>query len=189
MLSDEEHPLKIQQRKRKFFFFQSFNLFSRIKPALHVRIMINKQNTETYAVNFPNGLGFGGYSSQWSANIDKVQLNLYGFNHLYSVNSNEHCHNQYMHEISRVMKKKPILAYAKTKAQISFAYCEADQRLYFATWIVQFLLYLYSIFQASSLLLCLYSSVCVRPVWKPRRPVFLRSGSNRAKLDNRSGIV
>ena len=37
----------------------------------------------------------------------------------------------------------------------------------FATRIVQFLLYLTPKFQASSLLLCLYRSVCVGPVRKP----------------------
>ena len=37
----------------------------------------------------------------------------------------------------------------------------------FATRIVQFLFYLTPKFQASSLLLCLYRSVCVRPVRKP----------------------
>ena len=37
----------------------------------------------------------------------------------------------------------------------------------FATQIVQFLLYLTPGIQASSLLLCLYSSVCVGPVGKP----------------------
>ena len=37
----------------------------------------------------------------------------------------------------------------------------------FATRIVHFLFFLNPKFQASSLLLCLYSSVCVRPVRKP----------------------
>ena len=37
----------------------------------------------------------------------------------------------------------------------------------FATWIVQFLHYLYPKFQASSIFLCLYRPVCVRPVLKP----------------------
>ena len=52
---------------------------------------------------------------------------------------------------------------------------EADQRVtaklisafVFATPIVQFLLYLTPKFQASSLLLCLYSPVCVGPGRKP----------------------
>ena len=44
---------------------------------------------------------------------------------------------------------------------------EADQRLCFATRIVQFLFYLTPKFQASSLLLLLYRSVCVGPGRKP----------------------
>ena len=47
----------------------------------------------------------------------------------------------------------------------------------FATRIVYFLFFLYPKFQASSLLLRLYSPVCVRPGRKPRRPVFSRRGS------------
>ena len=48
----------------------------------------------------------------------------------------------------------------------------------FATRIVHFLFLLNPKFQASMLLLGLYMSVCVRPGWKPRRPVFSRRGSN-----------
>ena len=44
---------------------------------------------------------------------------------------------------------------------------EADQRLCFATRIVQFLVYLNPKFQASSSSLCLNRPVCVRPVRKP----------------------
>ena len=44
---------------------------------------------------------------------------------------------------------------------------EADQRLFFATRIVQILFYLNPKFQASSSFLCLYRSVCVGPVRKP----------------------
>ena len=44
---------------------------------------------------------------------------------------------------------------------------EADQRLVFATRIVQFLFYLNLKFQASSSFLCLYKPVCVGPVRKP----------------------
>ena len=47
----------------------------------------------------------------------------------------------------------------------------------FATRIVYFLFFLYPQFQASSLLLSLYSPVCVRPGQKSRRPVFSRRGS------------
>ena len=59
-------------------------------------------------------------------------------------------------------------AYAKTKAQISFAVtAKLISAFVFATRKVQFLLYLTPKFQASSLLLCLYRSVCVGPVRKP----------------------
>ena len=47
----------------------------------------------------------------------------------------------------------------------------------FATRIVHFLFLLNPKFQGSMLLLGLYMSVCVRPGWKPRRPVFSRCGS------------
>ena len=46
-----------------------------------------------------------------------------------------------------------------------------------ATEIVLFLFLLKPKFQASRLLLYLYRSVCVRSGWKPRRPVFSRTGS------------
>ena len=43
---------------------------------------------------------------------------------------------------------------------------EADQAFVFATHIVQFLNFLKPKFPVSSHLLCLYSWVCVEPVWK-----------------------
>ena len=55
---------------------------------------------------------------------------------------------------------------------------EADQRLCFATWIVQSLFYLNPKFHSSSHLVWLYSPVCVGPGRKPRRPVFSERGSN-----------
>ena len=59
-------------------------------------------------------------------------------------------------------------AYAKTKAQISFAVtAKLISAFVFATRIVQFLPYLTPKFQASSSFLCLYRSVCVGPVRKP----------------------
>ena len=61
--------------------------------------------------------------------------------------------------------RKPIFAYAKTKAQISFAVV-----FVFVTRIVQSI---YSKFQAYSHLLWLHSLVCVGPSRKPPRPVFL----------------
>ena len=47
----------------------------------------------------------------------------------------------------------------------------------FATRLVQSLYFLIPKFQASSHLLWLYSLVCDRPGWKPRRPVFSQRGS------------
>ena len=60
------------------------------------------------------------------------------------------------------VKKK---IYAKTKEQNFTA--KLISAFVFATRIVQFLFYLYPKFPASSHLLCLYRSVCVRLVWKP----------------------
>ena len=54
---------------------------------------------------------------------------------------------------------------------------EADQRLCFATRIVQSLYFLNPKFPASSHLLWLYSLVGVGPGRKPRRPVFSQRGS------------
>ena len=63
---------------------------------------------------------------------------------------------------------KPTIAYAKTKAQISFAVtAKLISAFVFATQIVQFLFYLNPKFQASSSFLCLYRLVCVGPVRKP----------------------
>ena len=59
-------------------------------------------------------------------------------------------------------------AYAKTKAQISFAVtAKLISAFVFATRIVQFLFSLNRKFQASSSFLWLYSPVCVGPVQKP----------------------
>ena len=57
--------------------------------------------------------------------------------------------------------------------------CEADQCLcFFATRIVQFLFYLDSKFQGSSLLPRLYRPVCFGAGQKPKLFVFSRTGSN-----------
>ena len=59
-------------------------------------------------------------------------------------------------------------AYAKPKAQISFAVtAKLISAFVFATRIVQFLFYLNPKFQASSSFLCLYWPVCVWPARKP----------------------
>ena len=64
--------------------------------------------------------------------------------------------------------RKPMSAYAKTKRKISFA---VAAKLFcafaFATWIVQYLHFLHTKFQASSPLQWLYSLVYVRPEQNP----------------------
>ena len=68
--------------------------------------------------------------------------------------------------------RKLIFAKAKTKMQISFAVtAKLISTFVLAKKLVQFLFYLNSKFQASSLLLLMCSSVCVRPVQKPGRPI------------------
>ena len=69
--------------------------------------------------------------------------------------------------------RKPDFAYVKTKAQICFAVTtKLISAFVFATQIEQCLCFLNPKFLASSHLLCLYSSVFVRPGLKPRRLVF-----------------
>ena len=69
--------------------------------------------------------------------------------------------------LSRLVKK-PQSAYAKTKTQISFAVtAKLISSFVFATQIVHFLFFLNPKFQASNLLLRLYSLICVGPVRKP----------------------
>ena len=69
--------------------------------------------------------------------------------------------------MSRLMRNQHS-AYAKTKAQISFAVtAKLISAFVFATLKVQFLFFLNPKFQASSHLQCLYSPVCVGPVQKP----------------------
>ena len=80
-----------------------------------------------------------------------------------------------------------IFAYAKTKTQISFAV--TNQRLIFATRIVQSFFFLNTKFQASSHLLWLYSLVCVRPGLKPWRPVFSQRGSYHKRHVVRTGLL
>ena len=76
-----------------------------------------------------------------------------------------------------------LFAYAKTKAQISFAVtAKLISAFVFATWIVQSLYFLNLKFQASDHCLWLYRPVCVGPRWKPYRPVF----SGRGSTDSRS---
>ena len=74
--------------------------------------------------------------------------------------------------------KNQRFAYTKTKKQISCA--ETAQLIspfVFATWIVQYLLFLSTKLHTSSHLQWLYSLVCVRPGWKPRMFVFSQRSS------------
>ena len=77
-------------------------------------------------------------------------------------------------------EKTGFLHNAKTKTQISFAVtAKLISTFVFATRIVQSLYILNPKFQGSSLLLWLYSPVCVRPTRKPRRPFFSQCGSSK----------
>ena len=74
--------------------------------------------------------------------------------------------------------RKPAFAYAKTKAQISFAVpAKLISAFVFATRIVQSLYFLNPKFQASSHLLLLYSPVHVGPGRKSRKTVVSQRGS------------
>ena len=85
----------------------------------------------------------------------------------------------YNHLAKSRCDKNRILAYAKTKAQISFAVtAKLICAFVFTTRIVQPLYFLNPKFQAASHLLWLSSSVCFAPGRKPRRPVFSPRGSN-----------
>ena len=81
--------------------------------------------------------------------------------------------------------RKPVFASAKTKTEISFAViAKLISAFVFAKRLVQYLYILNPKFQASSLLLWLYSPVCVGPGRKPRRPVFSQQVSiNEYKPD------
>ena len=71
-----------------------------------------------------------------------------------------------------------LFAYAKTKTQISFVVtAKLISAFVFAKRIVQSFYFLNLKAHASSHLLWVYSPVCVRPGWKPRRPVFSQRGS------------
>ena len=78
----------------------------------------------------------------------------------------------------------PLVEYATTKTQISFAVtAKLIITFVFNTRIVQSLYFLNPKFQASSHLLWLYSPVCVGPGRKPRRPVFSERGSFQVWYD------
>ena len=72
----------------------------------------------------------------------------------------------------------PLVAYAKTKTQISFVVtAKLISAFVFASQKVQSLYFLNTKFQASSHLVWSCSLVCVGPGRKPRRPVFSQRGS------------
>ena len=81
--------------------------------------------------------------------------------------------------------RKPGFCLSKNKgADQLCSNCEADHAFVLTTQIVQFLYKVNPEFPASSHLLCLYSSVCVRPGRKPQRPVF----SHRSLFNMQSSI-
>ena len=64
--------------------------------------------------------------------------------------------------------RKPTICMCENKGEDSFAVTEKlISAFVFATLIIQFLYFLNRNFAASSNLLCLYSSVCVKPARKP----------------------
>ena len=63
---------------------------------------------------------------------------------------------------------KPTICIGENKDADQLRGAKLISAFVFATWIVQFLFYLNPKFQASSSFLCLYRSVCIGPVQKPR---------------------
>ena len=77
-------------------------------------------------------------------------------------------YNRFHHyQMSRVMRKPAFCIWENKDPDQLRSNLAADQRIVFATQIVQSLFYLYPKFPASSHLLWLYIFVCVRPGWKP----------------------
>ena len=102
---------------------------------------------------------------------------------LHLFNETRHSYRPDFNERRASSRENQHFEYAKTKAQISFAVtAKLISAFIFAARIVQLLFYLYPKFEASSVLLWLYSSGCVEPVRKPRRPGFSRRGSNEIRL-------
>ena len=125
-----------------------FCLFSKVSAQIYTRVLLSKIILSTT----PNCC--------WILIIKNIVPGDYAY--LWSL----HCY-----KVSLDMSKKKILAYAKTKTQISFAVtAKLISAFVFATWIVQLLFYINPKFHASSHLLWLYSLVCVGPGRKPRRP-------------------
>ena len=86
--------------------------------------------------------------------------------------------NLYTRKYSICFLRKPAFCICENKdADQLCGNRTADQRLFFATKIVQSLCFLNPKFQASSHLMWLYSPVFVGPGRKPQRRVFSRGGS------------
>ena len=78
----------------------------------------------------------------------------------------------------RLVMRKPAFCICENKGADQLrGNRESDQRLVFATRIVQPLYFHNTKVPASSHLMWLYSPICVRPGRKPRRPVFSQRGS------------
>ena len=79
--------------------------------------------------------------------------------------------------MSRIMRKPEFCLCENKSADQLQVTAKLICTFVFATRIVQFVFFLNLKFQASSMLLWLYRSVCVRPGWKPGRPFFSRRSS------------
>ena len=88
-----------------------------------------------------------------------------------------------MRKLGFCLCKNRVFAYAKIKAQIS---CAATAQLIstfvFATWIVQFLLYLNPKFQISTHIPQMHRLVCVRPGQKPWTGFLVAAHFNQTEL-------
>ena len=105
--------------------------------------------------------------------IKSIQLNsliIFWSNRVYSL----HFKNSYL---SIVVRKLDFCLCENKGADQLPSNCETDQHRCFRYMDSTISLFLNPKFQASSHLLCLYSSVCVEPGRKPRRPVFLHRSS------------
>ena len=90
-----------------------------------------------------------------------------------------HCNGLVENELHAIVMRKPAFCICENKdADQLRGNRETDQRLCFRYTDSTILYFLYTKFQASSHLVCLYSLVCVGPGRKPRRPVFSQRGSN-----------
>ena len=93
--------------------------------------------------------------------------------------------------MSRMMRKQTICIGENKDTDQFPANCEADNPFVFTTPIVQFLFFLNPKFQASSLLLWLYSLICVGPqaVWKPHCWFSHETAQMPRTADNRPPLI